>query len=352
MLQSGSALKKYIGVVALEFLFAAIVVWFFDPFYQYHEPIGNRPAVLSDSTNQVAGTIRSFDYDSVLVGTSVAENCDTDFLNHAYDARFIKVIRQGGSTADLIYYLNMVHANRQLKNVIYCLDISSLMADTQTVLLKEENPRYLFTDTMLDDGTYLFNKEVIFKRIPFMLAGERMGRNVGGKAYDWSEGKEFSAQNAMRAYEKPTTRLEAQNFEQDIVCISENIAMLEREVESNPDTTYRFFLPTYSMMWWDCAVANGVQEEYYYCLEQVLKALTVYSNVEVYDFQVWVDCACDLDNYMDMIHYSPQVNAWMLEAMSQGENVVESDSVEDFVLQTRDMVQSIVDDKIYIYYEK
>ena len=82
------ALKKLIGIIAVEALLFALIVWFFDPFYQYHKPFADIPSVLHDRDNQMPGTIRNFSYDSVLVGSSVVENCDSTYLNEQYDAAY------------------------------------------------------------------------------------------------------------------------------------------------------------------------------------------------------------------------------------------------------------------------
>lgn len=71
----------------------ALVVWSFDPFYQYHAPFLGIEAVLNDRNNQMPGTVRNFSYDSVLVGSSVAENFVSSFLDETYGCSTLKLIR-------------------------------------------------------------------------------------------------------------------------------------------------------------------------------------------------------------------------------------------------------------------
>ena len=101
------AFINLIIIIAVEFALVAAVVWFFDPFYQYHEPFLGMKAVLNDRDNQMPGTIRNFQYDTLLVGSSVAENFDTDYLDSRYGCKALKVIRASGSVADLLYYVEM-----------------------------------------------------------------------------------------------------------------------------------------------------------------------------------------------------------------------------------------------------
>ncbi len=109
-----NALKRLIIFIVAELVAVAGAVWFFDPFYQYHEPFFGWEAVLNDRDNQMPGTIRNFQYDSVLAGSSVAENFDSAFLDEAYDCRTLKVIRASGSMADLLYYLEIAHYSPEI----------------------------------------------------------------------------------------------------------------------------------------------------------------------------------------------------------------------------------------------
>ena len=337
--------------IALELMLAGALVWIMDPFYQYHEPIAGMDAVLNDRDNQMPGTIRNFTYDSVLVGSSVAENFDSSYLDYQYDCHTLKVIKSSGSMADLLYYMDMVHTHGGIRQVFWCLDLFAMDAEPEVSLYGKDIPRYLHTASIWDDTEYLLNKEVLLMKVPYMLAAEMAHKNTGGHAYDWSEGKEFSAAKAMRAYQKPDGALEARDYSAQKPLIAANLEMLLTEVQSHPEITYRFLIPPYSMMWWDCAYVNGTLEEEFYLLEQLLPALLSCENAEVYYFQAEKEVVCDLDCYMDMIHYSPAINQWMLEKTVAGENRVTDTNWQDVVTQMRTLVQEICETEIYRYYQ-
>ena len=126
--QQKGALLKRLALILLFLLFVvAGIVVVFDPFYQYHAPWFGLEAVLNDRDNQMPGTIRNFEYDSVLVGSSVSENFDSAFLDAAYDAKTLKIVRASGSMADLLYYVEEAHKRQDLKQVFWCLDLFALM---------------------------------------------------------------------------------------------------------------------------------------------------------------------------------------------------------------------------------
>ena len=92
------ALSVLLCLILAGLLMVGGITYFFDPFYQYHKPIFGMDAVLYDRDNQVIGTIRTFDYDMVLLGSSVVENTDSAFLDEEYDGQTLKIIRASGST--------------------------------------------------------------------------------------------------------------------------------------------------------------------------------------------------------------------------------------------------------------
>ena len=354
--QKKKQLKKLVLVIAAELFLAAAAVWFFDPFYQYHPPFFGVEAVLNDRDNQMPGTVRNFDYDSVLIGSSVAENCDSSFLDETYGCRTLKVIRASGSLADLLYYLEMACQEHRLRNVFWCMDILALDSSTKVTYYDGNTPLYLHTKTVLDDIPYLFNKEILLEKIPAALACSYSGINTGGNAYNWAEGKVFGASGAMAAYDRNSVKLdglaEPKDFSEQKQLIIDNIAMLDAQIDAHPETTFRFFFPPYSLLWWDCAYVNGDLEERLFVLEETLPALLAHENVEVYYFQDEEDIVCNLDYYMDMIHYSPDINQVMLERMAAGKNRVTKENLQEVLESMRALTVKISEEEIYRYYSR
>lgn len=350
------ALRNLVAVIASGFIMIGLFVWVFDPFYQYHAPFFGLNAVLNDRDNQMPGTIRNFEYDSVLIGSSVAENFDSSYLDERYHCHTLKLIRGSGSVADLLYYLEMAQSEQELRNVFWCLDIFAIQAPPEVTLYGEDTPRYLHTKNPLDDIPYLYNKEIIMEKIPFMLACSYTGMNTGGQAYNWARGKEFSAARAMRAYDRDSVDLseipEQGNREENTAYVAENISLLTAQIEEHPEIQYRFLIPPFSMLWWDCAYVNGQLEERIYALDRAVAALLEYENTAIYYFQNESSIVCGLDNYMDMIHYSPAVNQYMLEQMAAEEKKVTAENWESMILELRRMTEHIVNEEIYNYYGK
>ena len=352
MLKKRSALKWLAILIAAMMFLSAFITYLFDPFYQYHEPYFGLERVFNNRDYQMVGSVKNLSYDSVLVGSSVAENFDSSFLDKEYDCNTLKIIRATGSAADLLHYLEIAHGKQDLKNVFWCMDIFALTGSTEVTVASDKALKYLHTDTILDDATYLFNKDVLFKEIPLYVAYSVMGINTGGQAYDWSADKEFSAARAMQVYEKPDEVLAEQPHDEQLALLEQNLSNVLQEINGHPETEYIIMFPPYSMLWWDCGYVNGTGELYLKVLEEALPALTACDNVKLYFFQSERDIICNLDNYMDMLHYSPAINQYMLDKVVEDLNRVTEENVESVLLEMRETYEYIIEEGIYQYYMK
>lgn len=222
----------------------------------------------------------------------------------------------------------------------------------EVTVVSQYSPNYLYTETILDDGAYLFNKDVLLKKIPLMLAYSFADKNTGGHAYDWSEDKTFGPAKAMEAYEGPYVQNEESAPDKET--IAANIALIAEEIKSHPDTLYTVFFPPYSLLMWDDTCRQGELSEYCYMLDEALRTLLSYDNVEIYYFQTDTDIVCNLNLYMDKVHYSPDINQYMLTCMAQGDESyrVDKDNRQDVVPSLRQMCQYITEEAIYNYYPR
>ena len=154
-------IKKFgIAVLVVTIVISALV-YAIDPFYHYHKPWFGLKAVLNDKEYQCIGTLRHFDYDTLIVGSSVAENNDNSWYDEAYNCKSIKAIRSYGATADLCYLLDEAFASgNDIKRVFYNIDPSSLNASTETTYESTGCPMYLYDHNPFNDVQYLYNKEI------------------------------------------------------------------------------------------------------------------------------------------------------------------------------------------------
>ena len=72
-----------------------------------------------------------------------------------------------------------------------------------------------------------------------------------------------------------------------------------------------------------------------------LEKVSGYDNVKVFDFQ-GADFTADLDNYMDMSHYSPEINDFMVSCFASGDYLADSSTLAETERQIRDNIQVLL----------
>ena len=276
------------SVVLLALVVGFVIV--FDPFYQYHKPLPGLKAVLTDKEYQCVGTLRNFDYNALIVGSSVCENYDNSWFNNAFSCQTIKAIRSYGATADLCYWLDIAYENHNLDYVFYNIDPSSLSASTEP-----------------DMATGLYT------RLP-----------------------------SVKTMQPETANEDT---------LAGNIALLTAQVEAHPETTFKFFFSPYSMLWWDNAYRSGELDAVIYNEKQAISALLAYDNVEIYYYQDDEPVITNLGNYMDMIHFSKDINYYVYDKLAKGEEQLTLDNYEERLDGMHALAEKIVTDYIKEYYK-
>ncbi len=337
------------SILLLAAVIAVVVV--FDPFYHYHRPLPGLKAVLTDKEYQCIGTLRTFDYDALIVGSSVCENYNNHWFDEGFGCQTIKAIRSYGATADLCYLLDSAFEKHDLRYVFYNIDPSSLSAGTQPTYESTGCPMYLYDKNPLNDYPYLLNKDVLMNKLPHMLAFSLLSDYDEGNSYNWAQWKHFSREMATGLYTRLPVVKEMQPETANSEELAGNIALLTAQLEAHPETTFKFFFPPYSMLWWDNACRSGERDAVIYNEKQAVAALLEYDNAEVYFYQDDRDIITNLDNYMDMIHFSKDINYYIYDRLAKGEARLTKDNYEQRLDGMYDLSQEIVDDLIKEYYK-
>lgn len=337
-------LKKLILSILIVAVLTAGVVFIFDPFFHYHKPIKPLKAVLTQAEYQVIGTLKNFDYDSLIVGSSMAENYNNRWFDETFDCTTIKAVKPGANTSDLMYLLEAAYEKKDIKNIFYTLDISALTTTIQDHFVNEGMPLYLYNDNPLDDVKYLFNKHVIFEDIPYMIASSFIGNYDEGESFSWAQYKEFgNIYHTLKEEKDPEKDLKEYASYVDF-----NLEKLENLVKAHPETNFYFMIPPYSYLWWYEAYMYGDMDLNFYSLEETFNRLLSYENVEIHYFQNMEEIFSDLSLYLDLIHYHPDVNKSLVELIPTNNHRVTFENKE-IILEN---MKILVDKCIYEYTPK
>lgn len=333
-------------------LICALTVILFDPFFQYHKPLSGLKAVLTEKEYQVPGTLKNFEYDSVIAGSSVAENYYNDWFNEGFDCNVIKAIRSYGATADLCYFLDMAFEYRDLKYVFYNLDPSALVADPEPTYELTGSPMYLYDDNYLNDLEYILNKDVLFERVPYLLAQSLAGDYDENDSYNWSQWKQFNSDMALGLYlRRPDiAEMKPQDYYEELLC--DNLNLLTERISTHPETTFYIFVPPYSMLWWDSTYRDGDTEAYLYNMEQAMATLLEYENVRFFYFQNDREVITNLENYMDTLHFSQDINHYICNCMIEESHEITIDNYQETMEDMRLLAYEIPKEQMDAYEDR
>ncbi|MCR5503584.1 MAG: SGNH/GDSL hydrolase family protein [Lachnospiraceae bacterium] len=329
-------IKRFFLTAALLLILCAATVILFDPFYHYHKPLPGLKAVLSDKEYQVPGTLDHFDYDAVIAGSSVAENNNNRWYDEAFGCRSVKAIRSYGATADLCYYLDRAFEKHTLRYVFFNLDPSSLVADPEGTTFESVGaPMFLYDKNPANDVKYLWNKAVLFEKIPYLLANSYIGDYDEGASYNWAQWKSFDEDTALYHYIQSPVTAEMKPSDTYLELCRANTALLTDRIASHPETEFYIFVPPYSVLWWDSLYRDGDTDAYLEMEYQAFSELIRYDNVHLYNFQNANDISTDLKNYTDSLHFSPEINRLLCGYMKDGK--YELKSVSDIEASLREL---------------
>ena len=296
------------------------------------------------------GSLKNFDYDSVIAGSSVSENYNNGWFDQGFGCKSIKAIRSYGATADLCYLLDIAFEHQDLKYVFYNLDPSALEADPETTYELTGCPMYLYDDNYVNDVRYWLNKGVLMEKIPYLIANSLMGDYDENNSYNWAQWKEFNSDMILGLYiRKPSvSEMKPRDYYEDL--LRKNLDMLTDRITAHPETEFYIFVPPYSMLWWDNIYREGDTEAYLYNMEQAMKTLLAYENVKMFYFQNDREIITDLENYMDILHFSPEINRYICDSLIAGKRQVNSENYAEEIRSMRDLAYETVE-KLVLPYE-
>lgn len=343
-------LKKFIILSAVLLILIAAVTVFFDPFYHYHKNLSFLKAVCEERDYEVTGTIDHFDYDAILLGDSTAENYNNAWLDDAFDARFVKGIRASGNVADLSFFLNRALEKHDLKCVVWSLGIGMMTADDMITFGDHKDYFYLVNRTPFDDTKYLFNKDVLLKKIPIQIAYSYFLDYDEGESYNWYSTKTFSKEAMMSHYYPQDTFDSEVDFTREYDALKRNLKTIATDIENNPNTQFYFYFAPYSALWWDCEYRMGRIWGDINIMKFTYDELVKYPNVHISDFTSVCHIGENLDLYMDTVHFCPEINYKMAYDMA-GDTSPLGDDYEWKLQLTKEWVEEFSTHGILEYYE-
>ena len=306
-----------------------------DPFFHYHNP-DPEGEVWFDQRAQGAGLLRSQEYETVLMGSSLAANYRPFWFDVFYETSTVKVTFPNGGFGEFTRALDYACTQQDVERVIFGLDPNLLARDPEEE--PDQLPEYLYDTNPWNDGQYLLNKDVL------MRSGYTLLKKMSGEtqsiqdAFVWDGNVFFSKELALAGYERPEATGETLAADAFLENGRANLERVTGWLEQYPDTEFIFFFSPYSILFWDKMNQLGQTEAMLTLLQETVETLLQYDNAELQFFMADTEVITNLENYADHIHVAGRVTYRMAQAMPTGQYRLTKETYVEVLDGLRDFV--------------
>lgn len=346
--------RDFIRIIILimgVFFFIAMVMIVIAPYFHYHKPLKGLKYSFLDQRYTNDGIIRNFDYDAIIIGTSMTENFKVSQFNTLFKVNSIKVPFAGGGPKEINDTLERaLKKNKNLKLVLRGIDYSHLLKKASDMNYNDY-PEYLYDDNVFNDYKYILNKKLIINSLSQMLINTiNKTDNLDFDRYsNWSNsylyGKEVLLKNYVRN-EKEKKEKNLNEVEKNILLenIKQNFLKLPLQY---PEVHFIYFITPYSILYWDGLNQSKELVKQFEIEKIFLEEVFKVKNIEIYSFFNDYSMITNLENYKDPGHYSGEVNEKILKLISENKFQLTATNYKSYLKNNQKFYKNFDYDKIF-----
>jgi hypothetical protein len=346
---------RFIYVTIILGLFVALLTITIDPLQFYRQASWYSPIYSNEQRYQNPGLARHYDYDTIILGTSMTENFLPSEVDRAMGGHSLKLSMRGSTSDEQYKIAELALQTGKVKRVIWGIDYFALKMNDQP----DNNnvfPDYLYDNNVWNDYSYWYSFS-IYKQFAVGISRKLFGNEPTSieYLYNWNSKVNYSATNVLQAYDE--ARYIENSFElneQPLEVVQQNFnTYVLSLVEQYPDVAFNFYYPPYSILrqrvWKD---TNNLRYDNQMTMRNwMFRQLDQYRNTRVYDFQSEQDWTYNLALYKDLSHHNEDVNTWIAQAIGRGDEryLVTEQNTQSFTDQLIHQVNSVLiteDDRV------
>ncbi len=323
-----------------------------DPLQFYHKAYIT-PDFSDQQRYQNPGLAKNYDYDTIIVGSSMTENFWPSYVNQKLGVKALKLSMSGSTAKEQNMITNLAIRTGKVKTVLWGVDYFSLRGNPDRV--REEFgafPYYLYDENPFNDMQYLVNLDTSRQSFHWLgiSAGMAAPKNPDlNKLNTWESPGLFSKQQVLKEWNKLKQGGSFKPGEYELGHVQRNMdENVLAVIKAHPDVQFVLFYPPYSILqhryFYDKDPAFFENELYVkrYLFEQVGN----FPNVKIYDFQQEQKITFELDNYKDLAHHSYKINQWMIDQMAQNQYRVTSDTLIPYLQALKEQVVELKEEEL------
>ena len=313
-----------------------------DPFQQYHLASVRPPRFYALHHRWInPGIAKHAAYETALIGSSIMESTPNDLIARACGGPAVNLSMPAISAAEIRTMLDTVFAALAPRRVVVVLDFNAFAGGPDE---RQDSagpmPAYLYDRNVGNDLPYLLSGTVLRKSIADLLGrdGEPFRTDANAPWY-WADRMRFGRDEVLRGLD--LANLNAR-FRQPARTAAGMRASFEHNVlpllRAHPETEFDLVWPPYSMLAWMDVSQRGQLDVTLDFKRYAVTAVEGIANVQVVDLQAHGEITTNLDLYMDIYHFAPTVNRWLVERTCAGSDRVDGTRVESFARRLREQL--------------
>ena len=346
MTTASKYLLRFLCASGLIIVMAAALNFVVDPL-QLFRPARWFAAMYSpDSRMQDAGLIRSQDFDTVFMGTSLAIHFRQSDIDRLLGVRSVKLAMTGSNSREQSFVLAAA-LQRHPRRVIWQVD-DWIFRDApdieQDIYLPADLYRrnakgiagYLFNGTMARESLWILARSIppleplvarLTTGVLFKFPISRVD-DINTLRPDFDVAGFYNAKQALAAFTRMTDPVRSANlaegYDYDAM-----VRTFERDaiglIENNPDVRFDLYFPPYSILQFVAMrdASPPTLKTAYDFSAYAFRRLMRFPNVRLHDFRIAKEITHDLGNYGDVIHHSPAVDLKVLSLLAEGKYIVD-----------------------------
>lgn len=321
----------------------ALSTFIIDPYVYFHKAWGLKQ-LWAKSYAMIPGLLRNEEYDTVLFGSSIAQNFLISDLNTLYNGRSIKATSPGLPAEALSKYIELACRKKSFRHAVIAVDHFAFTKSPET------SPRLQYD--------YLYKKSIFPVR--YLLSNDsvnssfKMVRANVKQLFSKKKVKDLDRDFMFGWYKKCSQAHFEAGIKEGIRKKSTPLAItaaafenlekyLFRHIKENPDITFDLFFPPYHIYFWCAMKKEGKLEGYLRFRDHIIARATAFSNVRFHDFQAETSIICHGELYRDETHYSTETNRKLIGMMKSKSHLAGEKEGSGNTRKIRDLIPRYMD---------
>lgn len=307
----------------------ALLNFIVDPYHYYRKQQAIGPFYNDDQRMNVPGFIKHDDAEIAVIGSSVNNFFSPGMTRQIFGTDALLLNIDGSTIAEQIMVAQNLLKQRKVSMHRIIWDISAVKLDEvhgELAMPKDVYPLYLYADDLLN-GAYLINIHTTgmsLRNLAHTIFGGKsfgLGSSYGRSPPPAPKHELSNCQAVMSHYHqrKDNNWLEESGKLVNHNNLAQNITDIIQIVEKNPTVRFSFYFPPYSIVRHRFHRDTGMEQKFFYVRNFFAQSIAGLNNAELFDFQSEVELISDLNHYIDMTHFRPDIAHKILADIHAGQ---------------------------------